>query len=101
MNDVKKMFELKNELCKERDLCAELCNIWLTRMYQNQGNKEEYNKYLKLIQDTEPYTRQLKAKISELNKKICEVEGVDSITDTEYTHECVSKYGFDFPNTDK
>jgi hypothetical protein len=99
MNDVKEMVELKNELCKERDLCAELCNIWITRMYQYQTNKMEYNKYLKLIQDTEPYTQELKAKISELNKRICQALGVDSISDTEYTHECTSKYGFDFPKT--
>lgn len=99
MIELQKLIELKEELCKERDLCAELCNIWITRMYQSQNDKELYEKYLKMINDTEPYTQDLKARVSELNRQICEIEGVASISDTQYTHTCVSKYGFDFPKT--
>jgi hypothetical protein len=97
MSEVEKLFQLKEELCKERDLCAELCNIWLTKMHRCQTDEVKYEKYLTLINDNEPYTQELKLEISELNKKICQLEGVESITDTPYTHSCVSKYGFDSP----
>lgn len=96
--ELDKLFELKEQICKERDLCAELCNMWLTHMYKNQNDKVQYEKYLKMINDTEPYTQELKAQISQLNRQICELAGVESITDTQYTHTCVSKYGFDAPN---
>jgi hypothetical protein len=99
MNESEKLFELKEELCKERDLCAELCNVWITRLYQNQNNKKEYDTYMKMINDMEPYTQGLKAKISEINKAICNLENVESIDETEYIHQCVSKYGFDAPKT--
>lgn len=99
MDDIKKIVEYREELCKERDLCAELCNIWITRMHQNQNDKTEYERYLKMINDTEPYTQGLKAKISELNRKICDIEGVETISETPYVHVCESKYGFDYPKS--
>lgn len=99
MDKPEELYALKEELCKERDLCAELCNVWIGRMYQSQNDKAKYEKYLKLINDTEPYTQGLKAEIAMLNKRICEIVGADNISDTEYTHTCVSKYGFDFPKT--
>lgn len=88
---------MKEELSNERDLCAELCNIWLTKMYRNQDNKQVYDKYLKLINETEPYTQELKAQISQLNKQLCDMLGVDTLKDTDYGHICKSKYGFDQP----
>jgi hypothetical protein len=99
MNDLQEILNYREELCKERDLCAELCNIWLTRMHQHQSNKVEYEKYLKMLNDSEPYTQSLKSEISMLNRKICEIEGVETISDTPYVHVCTSKYGFDHPNS--
>jgi len=99
MTEIQALFEQKEELCKERDLCAELCNIWITRMYHYQDDKQRYERFLQMINTTEPYTQDLKSQIAALNRRICELEGVESIADTQYTHVCVSKYGFDAPKT--
>jgi hypothetical protein len=99
MNEIQKIYEMKEELSNERDLCAELCNIWLTKMYRSQDNKENYEKYLKLINETEPYTQELKAQITRLNKQLCDMLNVDTLSNTDYEHVCKSKYGFDQPNS--
>lgn len=97
MDEVQKLYEIKEELSNERDLCAELCNIWLSKMYRNQDNKENYEKYLRLINETESYTQELKAEISKLNRQLCDILGVDTLINTQYEHVCKSKYGFDKP----
>jgi len=33
------LFKIKNTIGDERDLCAELYNLWITRLYDCQGNK--------------------------------------------------------------
>jgi hypothetical protein len=92
------LFKIKNTIGDERDLCAELYNLWITRLYDCQGNKEKYEMYINLISNLEPYTNLLKEEIREVNRKICEIEGVESISETEYTRECNNKYGFEKPN---
>jgi len=92
------LFKIKNTIGDERDLCAELYNLWITRLYDCQDNKEKYEMYINLIFNLEPYTNLLKEEIREVNRKICEIEGVESIGETEYTRECNNKYGFEKPN---
>jgi len=84
---------------KERDLCAELYNIWITRLYDFQQDKEKYKLYMDMIANMEPYSSMIKEQIREINKTLCEIEGVDSIGDTEYARDCQNKYGFDRPNS--
>ena len=50
------LFKIKNTIGDERDLCAELYNLWITRLYDCQGNKEKYEMYINLISNLEPYT---------------------------------------------
>jgi hypothetical protein len=95
---LEELLNKKNELCKERDLCAELYNIWITKLHDYQKDKEKYELYMNMIQNMEPYGSMIKGQIREINKKICEIEGVDSIGDTDYVKVCDNKYGFDSPN---
>lgn len=98
MTDIEKLIEVKNDLGNERDLCAELYNVWITRLHDYQDIPEKYNMYMKMISIMEPYTNSLKEQMREINRKICDIEGVDSIGDTKYVRECVNKYGVDRPN---
>ena len=82
----------------ERDLCAELYNIWITRLHDFQKDKQKYEIYMKMIHNMEPYTSMIKEQIREINKQICEIEGVESIGDTDYARNCDNKYGFEKPN---
>jgi hypothetical protein len=98
MNNLQEILQAKTDLCKERDLCAELYNVWITKLHDYQHDKEKYEFYMKLINNMEPYGQMVKEQIRELNRKICQIEGKDSIGDTEYEFECIAKYGFDAPN---
>jgi len=89
---------LKNKLGDERDLCAELYNLWITRLHEHQENKQKYDMYMKLISMMEPYVNSLKEDIRQINRKICEIEGVESIAETKYVRECNNKHGLDKPN---
>jgi 5'-3' exonuclease len=51
-----------------------------------------------MIENLEPYSNMLKEEIRECNRQICEIEGVESISDTNFEQECVYKYGYDKPN---
>jgi len=96
---IDELMKKKLELMKERDLCAELYNIWITRLYDFQQDKEKYKLYMDMIANMEPYSSMIKEQIREINKTLCEIEGVDSIGDTEYARDCQNKYGFDRPNS--
>jgi hypothetical protein len=94
METSEELYEKKIKLCLERDLCSELYNVWITKLYEYQKDPEKYEMYISLISNIEPYADSIKREIRALNKKICENEGVENILDTKYTHECVEKYGF-------
>jgi hypothetical protein len=53
-----------------------------------------------MIQMLEPYGQFLKEDIRAINRRLCEIEGVDSIDQTQYFRECNNKYGKDRPNAD-
>jgi hypothetical protein len=97
MTEIEQLVERKNKLNSERDLCCELYNLWLTRLHENE-NTNQYDLYVKLIRDLEEYSQIVKTEVTDINKRICEIEGVNSIEETEYTHECRNKYGLDQPN---
>lgn len=90
----------KNRVGDERDLCAELYNLWITRLYEYENDKVLYKKYMDLIAMFEPHANSLKEEIRVLNRKICELEGVDSIGDTDYVRECNNAHGLDKPNAE-
>lgn len=92
------LIERKNKIGDERDLCAELYNLWITRLYEYESDKEKYKMYMSLISVLEPYTNSLKEEIREINRKICEIEGVESISETDYMRECNNRHGLDMPN---
>lgn len=95
---LQELIELKDKIGDERDLCAELYNLWITRLLDNEDNEERYNMYMKLIAMMEPYANTLKEDMRELNRKICEIEGVESIGETEHVRECNNTHGLDRPN---
>jgi hypothetical protein len=95
---IEELMQKKTELMKERDLCAELYNIWITKLHDFQKDKEKYELYMKMINNMEPYGSMIKEQIREINKQICVIEGVESIGDTVYARDCDNKYGFEKPN---
>jgi len=88
----------KDILCKERDLTAELYNLWITKMHDFQDDKYKYEMYLKMIDNLEPYANMIKEEIRVCNREICKIEGVESIEDTSHGVECTYKYGYEKPN---
>ena len=94
------LFEKKNIIGDERDLCAELYNLWITRLSENEDNEERYQMYMKLIAMMEPYANTLKEEMREINRELCTREGVDSIDQTSYYRECNNTHGLDKPNAD-
>ena len=88
----------KSILCKERDLTAELYNLWITKMHDFQDDKYKYEMYLKMIDNLEPYANMIKEEIRVCNREICKIEGVESIEHTPYGVECTYKYGYEKPN---
>lgn len=95
---IEDLLKLKNKLGDERDLCAELYNLWITRLHENQENKNKYEMYMSLISMMEPYVNSLKEEMREVNRQICEIEGVESIGETNYVRECNNRHGLDRPN---
>jgi hypothetical protein len=67
-------------------------------MHDFQDIKDKYEMYLKMIDNLEPYANMIKEEIRVCNRQICNIEGVDSISETSYEQECVYKYGYDIPN---
>jgi hypothetical protein len=100
MTESEKLFEKKEKLAKERDLCAELYNVWITKLHEFQNDPVKYEMYVGLINNMEPYGQLLKEEIREINREICKIEGVDNIEDTPYVHYCEAKYGNMTPNND-
>ena len=88
----------KNRVGDERDLCAELYNLWITRLYEQQDNPERYEMYVDLIAFMEPYGNKLKEDMRKINKEICSIEGVECISDTKYARECKNIHGLEKPN---
>lgn len=100
MDEVEALLKKKKELGDERDLCAEMYNVWITKLYEFQGDQVKYKIYMDMIQMLEPYGQFLKEDIRAINRRLCEIEGVESIDETEYFRECNNKYGKDRPNAD-
>lgn len=101
MNErVEELLKLKNQIGDERDLCAELYNIWITRLHDFQDDPEKYEMYIDLIQFLEPYGNRLKEEIREINRELCEIEGVDTIAETPYVRACNNTHGLDMPNAE-
>lgn len=100
MTSVQTLIDKKTELGKERDLCAELYNVWITKLHEFENVPEKYELYMKMINNMEPYGQMLKEEIREINRELCDIEGVESIEDTPYTRDCVYKYGMDRPNAE-
>ena len=98
MTESEKLFEEKEKLAKERDLCAELYNVWIEKLHEFQTDPVKYEMYVDLINNMEPYGQLLKEEIRDINRKICDIEGVDNIEDTPYVHICEAKYGPMTPN---
>ena len=99
MTEIEKLLKQKQELGDERDLCAEMYNVWITKMHDFQQDPVKYKMYMKMIQMLEPYGQVLKEEIRAINRKLCEIEGVESIDQTKYVRECNNKYGKDRPNS--
>ena len=97
---IDELVKKKNTLGDERDLCAEVYNLWITRLYEHESNKEKYNMYMAMIAMLEPYVNSLKEEMREINRQICDIEGVESIGDTKYTRECNNTHGLDKPNAE-
>ena len=89
---------LKNKIGDERDLCAELYNLWITRLHEFENDPVKYKMYMELISRMEPYANTLKEEMREINRAICRIEGVESISDTGYIRECNNTHGLDMPN---
>lgn len=100
MDEVEALLKKKKELGDERDLCAEMYNVWITKLYEFQGDPVKYKIYMDMIQMLEPYGQFLKEDIRAINRRLCEIEGVESIDETQYFRECYNKYGKDRPNAD-
>ena len=97
MTEVETLLKRKQETGDERDLCAEVYNVWITRMHDFQEDPVKYNLYMNMIQVMEPYGQILKEEIREINRRLCEIDGVESIDKTSYMRECNNKYGKDRP----
>jgi hypothetical protein len=97
MEKLDHLLHKKNNLCLERDLCAELYNLWITKLYEYQEDPEKYELYVKLINNMEPYGYTIKEEIRKINREICDIYNVDSIEETPHMQECVYKYGLEKP----
>ena len=95
---INQLIERKNKLGDERDLCAELYNLWITRLHEFENDPVKYKMYMGLISQMEPYANTLKEEMREINREICAIEGVDSIGETDYVRECNNTHGLDMPN---
>jgi Fe-S-cluster formation regulator IscX/YfhJ len=98
---IQELLAKKNEIGDERDLCAELYNIWITRLHDFEDDPVKYKMYIDLIGFMEPYGNRLKEDIREINRELCDIEGVDTIAETSYVRECNNTHGLDMPNADR
>jgi len=100
MTEIEQLLKKKQELGDERDLCAEMYNVWITKMHDFQQDPVKYKMYMNMIQMLEPYGQILKEEMREINRRLCEIEGVESIGETQYIRDCTYRYGKDRPNAD-
>ena len=91
------LFEEKKQLSKERDLCAEFYNVMLSYANKNIDNPEKYKYYLDVVEQMEPYAKDTKERVREINRELCKFSGVKDIKDTPYHLECEDRYGFSKP----
>ena len=91
------LFKEKKQLSMERDLCAEFYNVMLSYANHNIDNPEKYKYYLDVVEIMEPYAKDTKERIREINRILCKVSGVSDIKDTPYHLECEDRYGFSKP----
>lgn len=91
------LFKEKKQLSMERDLCAEFYNVMLSYANNNIDNPEKYKYYLDVVEIMEPYAKDTKERIREINRILCKVSGVSDIKDTPYHLECEDRYGFSKP----
>lgn len=97
MSKLEKLFERKKRLSMERDLCAEFYNLMLSKANESVDSPQHYNYYLDVVELMEPYAKETKEEIRELNKQICNLLDVENIKETEYHLECEDRYGFSKP----
>jgi len=91
------LFEEKKQLSKERDLCAEFYNVMLSYANKNIDNPEKYKYYLDVVEQMEPYAKDTKERVREINRELCKFSGVKDIKETPYHLECEDRYGFSKP----
>ena len=91
------LYKEKQQLSKERDLCAEFYNVMLTYANRNIDDKEKYKYYLDVVEIMEPYAKDTKERIREINKELCKFCGETDIKKTPYNLECEDRYGFSNP----
>ena len=60
MTTLQDVLNKKTILCQERDLTAELYNLWITKMHDFQDNEHKYNMYMNMINNLEPYANMVK-----------------------------------------
>lgn len=97
MNEIDQLFEKKKRISLERDLCAEFYNLMLSKANESVNDPKHYDYYLDVVELMEPFAKELKEEVREINKRICEICGVDKIDETPYTVECQDRYGFSKP----
>lgn len=97
MNRLEELFKQKKRLSMERDLCAEFYNLMLSKANENVNCPEHYDYYLDVVQLMEPYAKNTKEQIREINKEICDICEVNDIKETDYHIECEDRYGFSKP----
>jgi len=97
MSRLEDLYKKKQRLALERDMCAEFYNLMLSKANQNVDNPDHYNYYLDLVEMMEPFAKEVKQSVRDVNKEICEICGVDNIEETQYSIECQDRYGFSKP----
>jgi hypothetical protein len=72
MEELEQLKAWREELLHERDVCCEVMNIWQQRFYkyEAEGNKEEADRYLTMIELWDKHTPSIKAKIADVDDKI-------------------------------
>mgnify|MGYP000141281273 CR=1 FL=1 len=88
------LFEEKKQSSKERDLGAVFYNVMLYYTNKNIDNPEKYKYYLDVGEQMEPYAKDTKERVREINRELCKFSGANDIKETPYHLECEDRYGF-------
>ncbi len=97
MSELDKLWKKKQLLSKERDLCAEFYNLMLSKANENVDSPKHYDYFLDVVEKMEPYAKETKEEIREINRQICKLVGRSSLEGTKYYLECEDRYGFSKP----